>query len=505
VENTVKLADDVYYDVNTQNFIFPNGGGYALDGLSAGINASNDDLTIFRGNISFSDMITGGQVVPAPYWAGSPAGFREEMPTETNIKALMYENDQGYVEHWINDPSQDNSSLGDDIIITYSFVENSTSKVTDDYGSTNGPNQPDVWTMNDAQRVSVRESLDAWSDVADITFVEIDETASDSVVGTMRFGFTTYKGDAQNVGGWATGPGGQTSCGDVWIATTDDDDGAANRAKDNLFEKGYSQDYLTLLHEIGHALGLAHPFDGYLMEGADPATGEGAPLDNQKYTVMSYSVDDEVWFNGPGHPDMGYAISYTPMMEDIAAIQWMYGAQETNEDDTVYGSDYFNPEKPFSMAIWDSGGVDTIDLSAFTEGNTLNLVSGTSSTVVCEMGGTGWAIGQMQNNLSIAHGTTIENLIAGSGDDHIEGNTASNTLTGGDGADTFVFTGDFGADIITDFIVGTDLLMFNGGTIGTAEITESVSGSDLVLTVSVGNTVTLTGLGSETFDDGFLV
>ena len=26
------------------------------------------------------------------------------------------------------------------------------------------------------------------------------------------------------------------------------------------------------------------------------------------------------------------------MMYDIAAIQWMYGAQETNEGNTVYGS-----------------------------------------------------------------------------------------------------------------------------------------------------------------------
>ena len=59
------------------------------------------------------------------------------------------------------------------------------------------------------------------------------------------------------------------------------------------------------------------------MEGADPQnTGEGAS-DHQKYTVMSYTVDDTVWFNGPAYPDVGYAISHTPMKEDIAVIQWL--------------------------------------------------------------------------------------------------------------------------------------------------------------------------------------
>ena len=132
-----------------------------------------------------------------------PVGTKAQ-PTDTNVKALMFESSDDIVTHWINDPSQDNSAVGDDIIITYSFVEDSTAKVIDGYGSTNGPNQPDVWSMNEAHEVSVRESLDAWSAVADITFVEVDESASD-VVGTMRFGFTTYKGDIENVAGWASG------------------------------------------------------------------------------------------------------------------------------------------------------------------------------------------------------------------------------------------------------------------------------------------------------------
>jgi hypothetical protein len=521
VGNTVKLKDTAYYDVNTETFNVDTGGFLSLSELTAkNVTATKGDVDLVSAPILWSNMVDGGQIKQAPYWAGSPAGTKD-LPIETNIKALMFEdqdgngNPIGTTTYWVHDPSQDNSSVGDDIVITYSFVEDSSAKYIEGAGSSGGPNQSTVWSMNDAQKVSVRESLDAWSTVADITFVEVDESASDSLVGTMRFGFTTYKGDLENVAGWATGPGGGTGNGDVWITSTDDDAGVAQRAKDDLFQEGYSQGFLTLLHEIGHALGLAHPFEGYLMEGADPDTGEGAPLDHQKYTVMSYTVDDTVWFNGPAYPDMGYAISHTPMKEDIAAIQWMYGAQETNEDDTVYGSDYFDPETPFAMAIWDSGGLDTIDLSNFTEGCDLSLVSGTSSTVVCKTGGAGWSTGQMLNNLSIASGVIIENIITGSGDDTIVGNDADNLinggagadiLTGGEGADIFEYNHLSGADRITDFVIGEDTLRFldtNGDVITSAGDFDVSGIQDLAISY-LGGELILEGLNSEHWDVAFL-
>jgi hypothetical protein len=65
--------------------------------------------------------------------------------------------------------------------------------------------------------------------------------------------------------------------------------------------------YETLLHELGHALGLKHPFD----TDSDNPTTLPASQDNTNYTLMSYT-------------DAGGAHStYSPY--DIAALNWLYG------------------------------------------------------------------------------------------------------------------------------------------------------------------------------------
>ena len=66
----------------------------------------------------------------------------------------------------------------------------------------------------------------------------------------------------------------------------------------------------------------------------------------------------------------------------------------------------------------------------------------------------------MEQNIGIAYGAVIENAVGGHGNDRINGNSATNSFTGGGGADIFIIArygvGDRSVDTITDFVSGTD-------------------------------------------------
>ena len=386
---------------------------------------------------------------------------------------------------------------GDDIIITFSFVEEDSTNFAAEYNYPDPTSNDKIWGFTDAQKNDVREALGAFSDVANIYFHEISETAD--TVGTFRFGLTVHAliGN-KNAAGWAFGPGGSYSNGDVWIANYDTTDPDAYAAAHDMSAGTIGA--LTLLHEIAHGLGLKHTFEHPVVDRS---------LESNTYTLMSYTAPNEGWY-GSG----SWAISHTPMILDVAALQFLYGAQTHNETDTVY---YWNdPDIPFAATIWDSGGTDTLDFSNFTLGHDISLVGGTSSTINFPVSGTGWDVGQLQDNLSIATGALIENVIGGDGNDTIEGNDLANliaggfgddTMIGGAGADTFEFYDDFGDDIISDFTRGSDLLKFldkSESLIARDLITSADAGSNLILTIG-DSSLTLTGLAGTTFDDSFLV
>ncbi|GAB3361716.1 MULTISPECIES: Ig-like domain-containing protein [Giesbergeria] len=226
-----------------------------------------------------------------------------------------------------------------------------------------------------------------------------------------------------------------------------------------------SYGFLTLIHEIGHALGLNHMGD-YNGEGAfTPSSFQ----DSTVLSVMSYfgpygsssqrsnEVAQADWQASDGE----YYSPQTPMLNDVSVIQRIYGASTTTRtDDTIYGFasnitgtsanvyDFSLNRHPI-LTIFDSAGHDTLNLSGFASASNLSLVDGVYSS--CN---------DMSNNLAIAANCVIENAITGSGHDRITGNAVANRIDAGAGDD--VINGGEGDDVLIGG-AGNDTIDGGGG------------------------------------------
>ena len=139
------------------------------------------------------------------------------------------------------------------------------------------------------------------------------------------------------------------------------------------------------------------------------------------------------------------------MIVDILAIHELYGVpSDINAGDTVYGyqsntgsylDTFFEQwvagtlRYSVALTLYDTGGNDTLDLRTDTNDQRVDLYPEGISDVYGLIG-----------NLIIARDTLIENFIAGSGNDHVIGNAAGNTLRGGEGDD--VLQGNEGDDVL---------------------------------------------------------
>jgi len=95
-----------------------------------------------------------------------------------------------------------------------------------------------------------------------------------------------------------------------------------------------------------------------------------------------------------------------------------------------------------------------------------------------------------------------ETLEGGDGDDTITGLGGDDTLTGGEGSDTFVFASGHGDDTVTDFTDGEDMIDLSAftGISGFSDLTVTQNGSNTVITVPGGGTITLQNFTSTDLD-----
>jgi serralysin len=290
----------------------------------------------------------------------------------------------------------------------------------------------------------------------------------------------------------------------------------------------------TLVHELGHTLGLSHPGAYNYDPDLDLTYSNYAEYaqDSEQYTIMSYWSGSNTGNRVVNWFEFLFSNAQTPMLHDILTIQAKYGADPTTRaGDTTYGFnsnagnvvfDFSKNAYPY-LSIYDAGGQDTIDLSGFNAGvqldlhagsfssagqaaplaadvnaaranltalsgdifgplsqtqitNTVNSYRTANANAIAADTGVSGVFASEYMNLSIAYGTTIENAIGSSARDVIWGNEVANRIDGRGGND--VLDGFEGADWLTGG-AGADTFAFHLIERGD-RIIDFVSGADKV-------------------------
>ena len=342
--------------------------------------------------------------------------------------------------------------------------------------------------FNPNQEATYEAAFAELDHLLDVNFVELagDAAAAPDDAPLLRIGgFDAFDENAAT--GFAFSPDVRALGGDVWYRT----DWAPN-ADPTQGEHSW----FTAWHEVGHALGLKHPF----------AYGVTTPSDvdfGWAETIMSYSP-----YGGehPGAATSTYAQSFMPL--DIQALQHLYGKGTRSDGADTYtvtaapgGDPAIQSEdgagalydarysaNALYMASWDSGGSDAltfagVQFSSASAGVELYVAEDRLAGFLGEYDPdfnvldhpdvaelppppairfllderswietvTGSAGGDL---LHAGEAERAVNLRGGGGADTLLGGAGADTLNGGAGDDRFIFLEGGGSDVVEGFVVG---------------------------------------------------
>jgi Ca2+-binding RTX toxin-like protein len=282
----------------------------------------------------------------------------------------------------------------------------------------------------------------------------------------------SQQSDTTRAGGW----------GGAWYYTTDAD---ADMEDIDGLNQIWSVNYYTIFHELGHALTLKHTTPG---ASPDQAPYLQAFEQNNNYTVMHYKLDgnSNITYAADGEWDYRHFQLY-----DVYALQLRFGVNtSTYAGNTIHTATSLGMDQ-WMRVLWDASGTDTIDMSAQTRTQRIDLRDGTFSDIGSVAGNN-----PTGNNIAIAIGAQIENANGGSGSDTITGNLLANSINGNDGNDTIV--GSAGSDTL-DGGSGTDLVQYGSARSG---YTVTSSGAGYLVAKAGGGTDSVINIENVQFTDG---
>jgi serralysin len=394
-------------------------GGFGKDTLYGGL--GNDTYYIFDSNYDIYD--SGGEDIAYI----STSFFR----VPTSIEKIIYKDEALAFPYWINAllSSSINSvdleeMLGSSKTFNFSFPE-TLPKYNTSKDDANG-----FLKFTTIQKDNTKLALTHIASIVDLKFIE---TTNSDLPNTISFA-TNNQTDS---GGYAYYPSTNQTGSDVFL-----DDYWANKT---LAEGTYGA--YTLIHELGHALGLKHPFPS---ANATGGFGEGPFLygqeDSAGFTMLSYTTKVE-----------NHIAQFSPL--DIAALQYLYGPSKTSRT----GNDTYKMSSTEANFIWDGSGVDTIDATTLPASATVYLTPGNWGYV----GDSKMPFIISRGQITVNFGTTIENVFGSTYNDNLYGNNIGNYIVGNEGNDNLyglegndTINGGSGNDSI-DGGVGIDIVEYN--------------------------------------------
>jgi Ca2+-binding RTX toxin-like protein len=458
------LGDDSLYGADGNDTLI---GGFGSDTLWGG--AGNDTYIITdRSDYIYDSGGLDTAIVSASF-----------VKIPSNIENVSYTNGAQPIPYWISAllPDDANGSIFSNYLgSAKTFYYTFPSAIPSYSPSRDGTG---FQAFNASQIESTRSTLAYIQTLIDVRFVESTTAARTNTL-------TFASNDQSSSAGYAVYPDDSLRGSDVFID---------NSARYSTFTPG-TYGALLLIHEIGHAIGLKHPFDE---KDADGDIGEPPYLqgveDSTEWTVMTYNDSTD-----------HYQMAFRPL--DIAALQYLYGPA-TNQRTS---NDTYRPSMTEGTFVWDGAGTDTIDLVAATAGVTAYLTPGYWSY-----------IGQKAERITapgqftVNFGSQIENLSGSRYADTLSGNGLNNifitnggndTVIGGLGIDTIQFSANRASyAIIANATGGLKISTLSGSEevllFGVEKLVFTDTTSDLSrLTASSLNDLLMASEASETIDGG---
>ena len=341
-----------------------------------------------------------------------------------------------------------------------------------------------------AQKGAIQSAFSYLSSLVNVTF-EQDAQRAD-----IKFG----NNDQTSSAGYATYP--STDPNRPSILMLDNSNNPEN-AGAQLGVKG-SYGWQTLIHELGHAMGLKHPGAYNAGGGSTPGPYLPKPLDNRSTSIMSYNnapASTLVTLSGTS-TDTSYSLrtstaASTPssfQVFDMAALQYLYGANTSQPATSMAVTDTFNKFE----TVWAPQGIE-LDAAATTRSNLFDLRAGGYSSIAVRTEASHLADFKAQlksqgfndakaniaassvmsslkakkadatlyngkNTMALSYGSQYSKVVGGAAADKFFAGTYSTDINGGDGVDTLYLQGTV-KDWVVDRAAGSATAKSGGAVI----------------------------------------